>query len=717
MTERTQHASEATTSSMPGAPRRADIQGLRALAVTLVVAFHAGLPVPGGFTGVDVFFVISGFVITAMLMREREQTGGLAFRRFYGRRFLRLTPALALLVLVVAIASMLLQSPFGAQQTTARTGLGAMLLNANHVVAVSSGDYFAQAAVTNPLLHTWSLSVEEQFYLVFPALLMLGWVLLGRRLRTPGRGATIIVLLVIAGSLAVSIAWSFGGEWPAGLTSTFGGSTTLAYYASLSRAWEFAAGALLALLAPRLPGLSRSLASLLATVGLVLVIIGSLTIHESDAFPGLLALLPVIGTLLLLHAGSNASAGIPRLLSSRPLVALGNLSYSWYLWHWPLIVFTAILVPNEPAFLVVAAAVSLLPAAGSYRWVENPLRRWRPGSARAGWAIAVTTLAVPLAACLALLVGAQSQWGRPAVDADLQIAAPIAPRPSGPITATSGGDAVTDIGDDDVTGGDGGSLRSQHAAVRAGCVNTAFDPVGCRFGPAGARGTVLVAGDSQAYAVADGVIAGAQSLGLDTVVTSRTGCPLLARESSGDHKVPCRSWQRAVIDWALQARPEAVIIANLSTGYLRPEMGWRTAARDDGGRAGSQAEAATLWRRGLTPILRSLTSAGIPVVLVGAVPQMPGYTVRTSTLGGRPFERQRDEATKERQPAMAVERDIAAGIAGVTIIDPLPVLCDARSCPAERDGKPLYQDETHLSLRGSLLLTDLFAQELTRIGA
>ena len=186
----------ATTQVRPGPPtppassapgRRRDIQGLRAIAVLLVVVFHAELPVPGGFVGVDVFFVISGFVITAMLMREWARYGRVRFGHFYFRRFLRLTPALALIVAVVALASILLQNPFGAQQTTARTGMGAMLLSANYVIGHAAGDYFADNATTNPLLHTWSLSVEEQFYLVFPALLVLAWLLV-RRGRRQARG-------------------------------------------------------------------------------------------------------------------------------------------------------------------------------------------------------------------------------------------------------------------------------------------------------------------------------------------------------------------------------------------------------------------------------------------------------------------------------------------------------------------------------------------------
>src|ERR1035437_3646638 len=147
---------------------RLDVQGLRAIAVLLVVAFHAGLPVPGGFVGVDVFFVISGFVIAGLLLRELDTTGGVDLGRFYTRRIRRLFPALALLVAVVALVSLVLASPFGSSPLTAKTGLGAVLFTANFAIYLTTGGYFDAPAGTNALLHTWSLSVEEQFYVVFP---------------------------------------------------------------------------------------------------------------------------------------------------------------------------------------------------------------------------------------------------------------------------------------------------------------------------------------------------------------------------------------------------------------------------------------------------------------------------------------------------------------------------------------------------------------------
>ncbi len=703
---------------MPTAPparatashRRRDIQGLRAIAVLLVVAFHARLPVPGGFVGVDVFFVISGFVITAMLMREWASTGRVRFRHFYFRRFLRLTPALALTVTVVALASILLQNPFGAQQATARTGLGAMLLSANFAIAHAAGDYFADSSTTNPLLNTWSLSVEEQFYLVFPALFVLGWTMsrrLGRRLLAP----VLIVLAIGVSSFAMSVAFSFGSTVAAPLTDYFGGPESFAFYSPFTRAWEFAVGALLALLIDRLPVATAAVTRLVGFAGAALIAASALLIHDSMPFPGLVAIVPVLGTALLLASGARMTTGVNRALAVRPMVAIGDASYSWYLWHWPVIVFAALLFPNRPTVLVAAALTSILPAVLSYRFVEQPIRRLRPRTRPRAAAVVVSTLAIPMAACAVLLVGASTGWGLvPPATAGAAETASV--EGGATTTAGAGVDAQADTAtqDGETAGGEGGSLRSQHAVVRAGCVNTPLSPTACRFGPANALRTVLLAGDSQAYALADGVIDAAARLGYDTIATSHTGCPFLARESNGVHNYPCRSWQRSIVDYALKARPDVVLIANRSAGYVHPEWGWRTASTDAGGMAGSISEAAALWRKGLDPIVGALTRAGIPVVIIGAVPEMHGYTDGTSLLskafGSTDFDLPRRQLEADRKPALDVERSVAAAHRGAYVYDPFPALCDAQTCAATRNGDVRYQDETHLSVAGSLRLSD-----------
>jgi peptidoglycan/LPS O-acetylase OafA/YrhL len=391
-------AASAVVDASPAPPQgqhlRADIQGLRALAVLVVVAFHAGLAVPGGFVGVDVFFVISGFVITAMLQRQWQATGRIRFGAFYLRRFKRLTPALALVVGVTVVGSLLILSPLGPQQTVARTGLGAMLISANIVITHASGDYFDAPAAANPLLHTWSLSVEEQFYLAFPLILLIGWSVAARRPHL--RWVTPLwVGFVALASFSLAL-FALGRQLDQTALSLVG------FYGPLSRAWEFAVGALLVLAAPALVRLARPARAAAGLVGVLLMVASLYAISESTPFPGPWTLLPVTATLLLLVAGTGGGTAVSRALATAPMVRVGDWSYSIYLWHWPLIVFTKVLWPGNSAAVVAAAALSLLPAVASYRWVETPIRRLRVESRRAK-ARLVAAVLVPV---LALSFGA-----------------------------------------------------------------------------------------------------------------------------------------------------------------------------------------------------------------------------------------------------------------------------------------------------------------------
>jgi len=719
----------APTGVGPAPTWRADIQGLRAVAVLMVVLFHARLPVPGGFTGVDVFFVISGYVITAMLRREYLTRGTLSFRTFYLRRFLRLWPALAVTVSVVALLSLILLSPFGPQQQVGATGIGAMLLSANLVIGHAAGDYFAAAAANNPLLNTWSLSVEEQFYLVFPALLLGGWLMGGRRERRILESIGLVAIISVL-SLILAITWTFGASFLSGITGFFGGPEAFAFYGPLSRVWEFGVGALLALAVSA--GIAfRGLAARLASIsGFVLLLVSAFVITDAMPFPGAVALIPVVATALVILGGE--STVVNRILARRPMVALGDWSYSWYLWHWPVIVFTALMLPGMPLAIAIAAALSLIPAVLSYRYVETPLRRYRPGQRRrTGITIASSSL-IPIALCALLITGANTWWGAPATPAS---AGPSATTPPSPPAAnqpsgTASSEATTESNTTPTTPsntesntspitGDGavtadtttGDLRARHVAVKAGCVNRDIDPIACRFGPSPARGTVLVLGDSQAYSLADGIITAAASLGYDTVVSSRTGCPFLGRPASGSNDLPCRPWQQQALDYALSSKPAVVVIANRSGGYVQPDLRWRTAATDAGRAATTIAQAARLWRQGMADVVGPLRAAGIPVVLVSAVPEMPEFsdqrTLFAQAFGSKAYEVDRATWLGKRQPAVEAETEVADANPGTVIVDPVPVLCGTDTCLSAVDGVLRYQDETHLTVEGSLLLTPL----------
>lgn len=345
---------------------RKDIQGLRALAVISVILYHAHLPIPGGFTGVDIFFVISGFVISLMLRRQTEKyTSKRLLANFYQRRFLRLTPALGVMVLFTVIASILILPPFGPQQNAGYTGLGAMLIIANLVIAITSGSYFDAPAESNPLLHTWSLSVEEQFYVVFPILLISSWLFAQRK---PSKFPYAIVFVGIFTLVSFAITL---------LRPTLPDAFLWGFYSPLTRSWEFGAGALLALFVMKNPDTRIHFPRVFASVGLLLLTIGFWGISQNSNFPGVVTLIPVVGTLMLIYAGTSQSgkSKVTQFFELKPLVAVGDRSYSLYLWHWPFIVFFTVLYPDFPQIALLAAILSFIPALISYKFLETPLRK------------------------------------------------------------------------------------------------------------------------------------------------------------------------------------------------------------------------------------------------------------------------------------------------------------------------------------------------------
>lgn len=383
--------------------KRADIQGLRAFSVLVVIAFHAGLPVPGGFIGVDVFFVISGFVITGMLQREWIRTSRISLRTFYARRFKRLVPALALTVSATMVLSSLLLSPFGIQQLAAKTGVGTMLFGSNLVIATSSGNYFDTQAELNPLLNMWSLSVEEQFYFFFPIVLLLAWVLLRNR-----HSKFWLVYVVVIITLLVSFLIAINE----GLKISYLGNLLTGFYSPLSRAWEFAIGALLALIISKLkPTYSNTFVSnLFGIVGAFLLLASLWLISGSTPFPGYWTLLPVTGAILVIAAGSIGNGFTVRFWEVKPLGVVGDLSYSLYLWHWPLIAVAVVLWPLSPWAGFIAALFAVIPSFLSYKYVEQPNRSKQFHSKRRALRFGIIVMVVPLLLSIVTLFEANHFW-------------------------------------------------------------------------------------------------------------------------------------------------------------------------------------------------------------------------------------------------------------------------------------------------------------------
>lgn len=355
-----------TPSPAPTAPRtRRDIQGLRAIAVIAVVLCHAvGWP-SGGFVGVDVFFVISGFLITGLLLREMDATGGIRLRAFAARRVRRILPGSLLVLVVVAVAAFFVFNRPRAEQTLG-DAIAAALLASNWRFAASGTDYFRASDAVSPLQHFWSLSVEEQFYLVWPLLLVL--LLLIPVVRRNGAARRMTVGIAAATIGAASFVWA--------LVDT-AAEPTVAYFSTATRAWELAAGALLAVLAPLLARIPSVVRIPLAWIGLAGILWSFATIDATDAFPAPWAALPVAATAVVIAAGVG---GDPRARHLFPItnpvgVVVGDLSYALYLWHFPVIVFAAVLLPaGAPVTPIVLGAIATL-AVASYLTVEQPLHR------------------------------------------------------------------------------------------------------------------------------------------------------------------------------------------------------------------------------------------------------------------------------------------------------------------------------------------------------
>jgi len=381
---------------------RPDIDGLRALSIGLVVAYHAGIDaVAGGYVGVDVFFVVSGYLITGLLIGEFERTGTVSLRQFVARRARRLLPLAALVLTTTALVGAWLLAPL--QRPRLFDDLrAAALFVANWRFAGQATDYSDTTASDSLVNHWWSLAVEEQFYLVWPLLLLAVCVLATRRVGLSARtGVTAVVMVVLAGSFAVSVV----------LTGRVGPE---AYYVTHARLWELAVGALLASVLVRTDGRSRTLPpgvrEPLAAVGVVLVIVAAVRYDATTAFPGWAAALPVLGTAAVIASGGGARTATGRLLGWRPLTLVGNWSYAWYLWHWPVIGLGLIAADrwrwtlDDDLVVAACVALSLLLAAASHYGLENPVRRaaWIASVPQRSLVVGLLAVTIPVAVATSL---------------------------------------------------------------------------------------------------------------------------------------------------------------------------------------------------------------------------------------------------------------------------------------------------------------------------
>lgn len=624
----------ATTAQKPGF--RADINGLRTLAIVPVVLIHAGVPwLPGGFVGVDVFFVISGFLIIGHLYREAE-SGRIRLFRFWARRLRRLFPMLALVTLATLIAGAFVLSPL--ELPGLATQAGATLISlSNMLFARDATDYFGHEVQQSPLLHTWSLGVEEQFYIVMP-LVLLAIAAIAARRWTLRAVLTVALVVAFAGSLAVSaVMSSISPFW--------------AFYTLPTRAWEFAIGGLIALALARFAP-PRLLALASVWIGLALVLGSMFVISGDRAFPGLIALLPVVGTALVIFGGTTGSMP-SRLLGSAPLQWIGSRSYSWYLWHWPVIVYATILFGSTVWIGLGAGLLALVLAAVSHRLIENPLR-FLPRLTRS--------------------TAATYRW-------------------MGALLA--GGVLVA------VAVGSGGALASRServapwaAVYQQGAPDSCEQPRTssgvsyCTGGAADAPRTVMLLGDSHAAQWAPLLSALGRENGFELLVRSRPACPAAVVRVFAQRDIPltaCDAFHRDTEALLADLKPDIVLLAN-SDSYL----GKLIVA------PGTEADA---WQAGYREIVQTARAAGAAVVAIedthrpGSDPAVcvtrPGGSVEGCTP-------RHDHALAEVELLMNAERVVRSEL-GVPALRPIEELCNAETCAIESDGVPVFADSNHLS--------------------
>lgn len=659
----------------PVAPRaglRTDIQGLRALAVLLVVAFHLWPGrLAGGFIGVDVFFVISGFLITGHIVRSARHDRSVltTLSSFYARRIRRLMPA-ATAVLLITAAAVVVWMPVSRWNDMARELLASALAVENWVLAGNAVDYLAAESAPSPFQHFWSLSVEEQFYLFWPVLLLSLLALLRRR-RNAERRAAVIALVAGVGVLSfAAMLW---------LMST---APAAAYFVTPGRVWQLAAGGLLALVVSDDRAIPRPVRFAAPWVGLAVILVAALTLGDVT-YPGVWALLPVIGaTLVLLGGGEEGRGSLGSLARVRPLQIVGDASYSIYLWHWPLVILVPYAIGHELRGVekVILFAASLLLGWLSLRWVETPLRTGG-GRRRVAYALGLACiLSVGAAALGTSLAGtARVEQAQQAVDARLVSAAPCAGARS-----TSNPDCSPAWGE---VPGDAGAAAAEDRPWpwEEDCANGlgAFATTVCRSDSPDGDLNVLLWGDSHSGNWSDALRAAGEAGGFDVTVAMRHGCPstgeapdaTVSREIPAAEQAACDA-RNAWVEKTLVPEADVVILANMTSNYPF-----------DGDAAGPYEET-----------IETLLARGEPVVVLEDVP-LTGDSVGNRVDGPECLS-SGGECRNPRERALyrSVTDELETRFGDrITVADPADNFCDERYCYFAVGGLPVYFDASHLT--------------------
>lgn len=647
---------------------RADIDGLRGVAVLLVLLFHAGLPVfPGGFIGVDIFFVISGYLITSIIVSE-AQNERFSYLAFYERRARRILPALYVMAAVVLVVALYIQVPNDLLKTV-KTLLFAVLFSSN-IYFWRTTDYFSGASDFEFFLHTWSLGVEEQFYFLFPLVILLfirrgGWLLW-------------LTALAFVVSFALSIYTSYHHEWAS-------------YYLLPSRAWQMMMGAMLAILAVQSTvriSLNPWLVNVLAVVALLLIIVPAVIYTKHTRFPGVAAFFPTFGAALLIYLGGlHVSNGVSKCLGSPMIKFVGLLSYSLYLWHWPIFAF----LRNYQADVRLDIGLSLLGVGASFvmaylswRFVEAPFRNKQRFSKKAILGLVVISSGALVLACVAIiyLKGVPSRIDPKIVR----------------LSAVSESGVIDNV-----------CMQKSGVDVQRGDVCSVGDETA-------GEAVVALWGDSHLGALKQSISLALKDKSMQGVFFGKTGCPPILgvlKENLGDGDA-CLHFNEAVLDriasmpsvttvlihgrWALSVEGTRYG-AERGPKYVLKDM--RDAKNNISNRQVVQA--------GLERTIESLLALDKRVVIVASVPEV-GSSVPKVLVNNLFWGKTRNItptalAFSERQLATnQILASLQAKYPSIIKVHPSDVLCDDEMCHIVRLGEPLYFDDDHLSDLGAGLV-------------
>jgi len=608
------------------------LQGLRGIAILLVLAFHGKTFLHNGYLGVDIFFVISGFVISRKLLIEAQTTNKISLKQFYKGRIFRLLPALVVLLIFSSVISLFVQTPYqpqGDQQVTAKSGLSGLFFIANFIIPMISSGYFGTFANQNSMTHLWSLGVEAQFYLLLPILLLLFVVY-----RNKTALLNKVIIFISISSLAFNI---FNHSW-------------IPFYNPLGRIWEFSLGVLCAIWVVDHPdeknfsyGFTRKL---LPHSGWFLLLLSQANVLPYFRDIDLDSTIACFGVTLLILSFSGHRSPQSSPLESSPLIFLGNISYSLYLWHWPLAIFISTMFPHLIASKFIAVLFSIIPAAASTIYIEKRFygsqRRHRHGS------IFISMLSIVAFVFLAILgLGGKSAWG-------LEL----------------------------------NGMTNPFKTMLINCEKYEIPFPNCFIKSTNSKGMIMVVGDSQAESNSYSLFALAKERNLDLLIISQPGNRYFVKKCQNN--APCSDELTKLI---LKLRPNYLIINNL---WLDSML--------------SLNDSNSFYQEYFKPFAGLLDNGVGKIIIVKSIPVPSNFgsyfTLYNHYVGKNyKFRLIGDQSTRS---SMAIDR-LKSNFSGIDSIDPRSLICKELECSVTNMGLSMYRNATHLSQKGSELLGKYYA--------